>query len=168
MLRVGLDGEEWAFVLGHEMTHTVKRHVAQFIERANAGTLLSVIIAIVSGNRTTVDLVRLVVDLAMLGFSREKEKEADLGSLRMMMEAGFDPAKAAQTLAWLNNVTGRSQEQTNWAGTHPGFRDRIEAADAAYPGFLAQGLPMRTWHFKAPQRSNGGVGRASTLAEGSH
>src|SRR5437870_13498569 len=98
MLRLGLDAEEWAFVLGHEMTHTVKRHVAQFIERANAGTLISVIIAIVSGNRTTVDLVRLVVDLAMLGFSREKEKEADLGSLRMMMEAGFDPAKAAQTL----------------------------------------------------------------------
>ena len=105
MLRLGLDAEEWAFVLGHEMTHTVKRHVAQFIERANAGTLLSIIIAIASGNRTTVDLVRLVVDLAMLGFSREKETEADLGSLRMMIEAGFDPAKAAQTLAWLNNVT---------------------------------------------------------------
>jgi len=165
MLRLGLDTEEWAFVLGHEMTHTVKRHVAQFIERANAGTLISVIIAIVSGNRTTVDLVRLVVDLAMLGFSREKEKEADLGSLRMMMEAGFDPAKAAQTLAWLNNVTGRSQEQTNWAGTHPGFRDRIEAVNAAYAGFTARGLPMRIWYFKDRQESNGVVVTPSRLAE---
>jgi len=165
MLRLGLDAEEWAFVLGHEMTHTVKRHVAQFIERANAGTLISVIIAIVSGNRTTVDLVRLVVDLAMLGFSREKEKEADLGSLRMMMEAGFDPAKAAQTLAWLNNVTGRSQEQTNWAGTHPGFRDRIEAVNAAYAGFTARGLPMRIWYFKDRQESNGVVVTPSRLAE---
>src|SRR3989442_1797581 len=167
MLRLGLDAEEWAFVVGSELPHTVKRHVAPFIERANAGTLLSVIIAIVSGNRTTVDLVRLVVDLAMLGFSRDKETEADIGSLRMMMEAGFDPAKAAQTLAWLNNVTGRSQEQTNWAGTHPGFRDRIEAVNAAYAGFIARGLPMRIWYFKDRQESNGVVATPSKLAEGS-
>src|SRR5256712_4068441 len=165
MLRLGLDTEEGAFVLGHEMTHTVKRHVAQFIERANAGTLISVIIAIVSGNPTTVHLVRLVVDLAMLGFSREKETEADLGSLRMMMEAGFDRAKAAQALAWLNNVNGRSQEQTNWAGTHPGFRDRIEAVNAAYAGLTAPGLPMPNRYFKDRQESNGVVVTPSRLAE---
>src|SRR5437867_12403162 len=52
MLRLSLDAEEWAFVLGHEMTHTARRHVAQFIERANAGTLLSIFVAIVTGNRT--------------------------------------------------------------------------------------------------------------------
>src|SRR5438445_7937570 len=83
----------------------------------------------------------------------------------MMIEAGFDPAKAAQTLAWLNNVTGRSQEQTNWAGTHPGFRDRIEAVNAAYAGFIARGLPMRLWYFKDRQESNGVVATPSKMAE---
>lgn len=165
MLRLGLDAEEWAFVLGHEMTHTVKRHVAQFIERANAGTLLSLVIAIVTGNRTAVDLVRLMMDLASLGFSREKETEADLGSLHMMVDAGFDPAKAAQTLAWLNSVTGRSQEQTHWAGTHPGFLDRIDAVNAAYTSFVARGLPMRVWYFKNRQESDGLVVTPSKLLE---
>src|SRR2546427_8892703 len=83
----------------------------------------------------------------------------------MMMEAGFDPATAAQALAWLNNVTGRSPEQTNGAGTHPGFRDRIEAVNAAYAGFTARGLPMRIWYFKDGQESNGVVVTPSKLAE---
>src|SRR5436309_15988506 len=100
------------------MTHTARRHVAQFIERANAGTLLSIFVAIVTGNRTAVDLLRLMLDLATLGFSRDKETEADPGALHMMVKSGFDPAKAAQTRARPNSTTGRSQEQTHWAGTH--------------------------------------------------
>src|SRR3989442_2631965 len=48
MLRLGLDAQEGAFVLGHGMTHTLKAHIAQFIEQANPRTLISVINAIVS------------------------------------------------------------------------------------------------------------------------
>jgi len=165
MLRLSLDAEEWAFVLGHEMTHTARRHVAQFIERANAGTLLSIFVAIVTGNRTTVDLLRLMLDLATLGFSRDKETEADLGALRMMVEAGFDPAKAAQTLAWLNSATGRSQEQTHWAGTHPGFLDRINAVNAAYAAFAAKRLPLRAWYFKDRREADGVIVTPTKLVE---
>lgn len=165
MLKLGLDTEGWAFVLGHEMTHTAKRHVAQLIQRANAATLLSVFVAIVTGSRTAVDLLRLMMDLATLGFSRDKETEADIGGLRMMVEAGFDPAKAAQTLAWLNNATGRSQEQTHWAGTHPGFLDRIKAVNAAYAGFPANGLPLRVWYFKDRQESGGVIVTPAKLVE---
>jgi len=165
MLRLSLDAEGWAFVLGHEMTHTARRHLAQFIERANAGTLLSFVVAIVTGNRTAVDLLRLMLDLATLGFSRDKETEADLGALHMMVEAGFDPAKAAQTLAWLNSATGRSQEQTHWAGTHPGFLDRITAVNAAYAAFAAKGLPLRVWYFKDRQEADGVIVTPSKLIE---
>lgn len=167
MLRLSLDAEAWAFVLGHEMTHTAKRHVAQLIERANAGTLLSLFVAILTGSRAAVDLLRLMLDLATLGFSRDKETEADIGSLRMMVEAGFDPAKAAQTLAWLNAATGRSQEQTHWAGTHPGFLDRINAVNAAYAAFTAKGMPLRVWYFKDRLESAGVIVTPTKLIEGS-
>jgi len=165
MLRLGLQSEGWVFVLGHEMTHTAKRHVAQVIEAANAGTLFSTLIAIISGSRTAQDVARLFIRLAMLGFSREKETEADIGSLRMMVEAGFDPAQAAHTLAWLNEVTRREQENTHWAGTHPGFLDRIQAVNAAYAGFPAKGLPLRVWYFKDRHESNGLVAIPSRLME---
>lgn len=155
MLRLGLDSEGWAFVMAHEMAHTAKRHVAAYIERATAGMLFALIIAILTGDRTLVDVVRLLQDIVNLGFSRDKETEADVEALRMMVEAGFDPAKAAHTLAWFNEATGRRQERTHWAGTHPGFLDRVAAVDAAYAAFPSRGLPLRVWYYAHRQESGG-------------
>lgn len=165
MLRQGLQTEGWVFVLGHEMTHTARRHVAQLIEAARGGTLFSIFIALITGSRSAVDVAGLLINLQMLGFSREKETEADIGSLRMMVEAGFDPAQAAHTLAWLNEVTGRGEQNTHWAGTHPGFLDRIQAVNAAYAGFAAKGLPLRVWYFKDRHESDGLMASPSRLVE---
>jgi len=165
MLRLGLQTEGWVFVLGHEMTHTAKRHVAQFIESANGGTVFLIFIAVVTGRQSAVDFARLLINLGMLGFSREKETEADIGSLRMMVEAGFDPTQAAHTLAFLNEATSRGEENTHWAGTHPGFLDRIQAVNAAYAEFAAKGLPLRVWYFKDRQESDGLVAIPSKLIE---
>jgi len=165
MLRLGLDAEGWAFVIGHELAHTAKRHVAAYIERANAGTLLALVVAILTGNRTAVDILRLVMDLSTLGFARDKETEADVEALRMMVEAGFDPAKAAQTLAFFNEATGRTHERTHWAGTHPGWIDRIAAVDAAYAAFPSRGLPLRVWYFGTRQESDGIALTPQKLAE---
>src|SRR5439155_1148411 len=79
--------------------------------------------------------------------------------------AGFDPAKAAQTLAWLNSATGRSQEQTHWAGTHPGFLDRINAVNAAYAAFAAKRLPLRAWYFKDRREADGVIVTPTKLVE---
>lgn len=165
MLRLGLDSEGWAFVIGHEMAHTAKRHVAAYIERANAGTLLALVVAILTGSRTAVDLLRLVMDISTLGFSRDKETEADIEALRMMVEAGFDPAKAAQTLAFFNEATGHQNERTHWAGSHPGWVDRIAAVNTAYAAFPARGLPVRVWYFGARQESDGVTVAPAKLAE---
>ncbi len=165
MLRLGLDGEGWAFVIGHEMAHTARRHVAAYIERANAGTLLALVVAILTGNRTAVDLLRLVMDISTLGFSRDKETEADVEALRMMVEAGFDPAKAAHTLAFFDEATGHRNERTHWAGTHPGWIDRIAAVDAAYAAFPSRGLPLRVWYFGEQQESDGVTVSPAKLTE---
>ncbi len=147
MLRLGLDTEGWAFVLAHEMAHTAKRHVAAYIVRSNVSTVIAIVVAILTGDRTTVDLVRLLLDVSLLGFSREKESEADIEALRVLVEAGFDPAKAAQTLAWFNEATGHRQERTHWAGTHPGFLDRISTVNTAFAAFPSRGLPLRVWYY---------------------
>ncbi len=165
MLGLDLDAEGWAFVLAHEIAHTARRHVAAFIERAYAGALFSLLVAILTGSRSAADITRLLLDLATLGFSRDKEREADLEALRMLVEAGFAPEAAPRTLAWFNQVTGRRQERTHWAGTHPGFLDREEAIRAAYRAFPSRGLPLRVWHYDRPAEADGLVVRPHRLAE---
>jgi Zn-dependent protease with chaperone function len=165
MLGLNLDTEGWAFVLAHEIAHTSRRHVAAFIERAYAGALFSLLVAILTGSRAAADLVRLLLDLATLGFSRDKETEADLEALRMLVDAGFPPEAAPRTLAWFNQVTGRRQERTHWAGTHPGFLDRVEAVRSAYRTFPSRGLPLRVWHSFPPADVDGVVVRPHRLAE---
>lgn len=165
MLRVGLDVEGWAFVIGHEMAHSAKRHVAAHIERAQAGQLFAIFVAVFTGSRAILDLANLLLDLASLGFSREVETEADIEALRMMVEAGFDPTKAAATLTWFNEATGRRNERTHWAGTHPGWIDRAAAVSAAYAGFSAKGLPLRVWYMRERQEAGGIILSASRMAE---
>lgn len=165
LIRVGLDAEGWTFVMAHEMAHTARRHIAAQIERANAGAIFSTIVGIVTGSRAVMDFLRFMLDLAMLGYSRELETEADVEALRMMVEAGYDPAKAAQTLAWFNEATGRRQERTHWAGTHPGFADRVTAVNAAYITFPARGLPLRVRHLRSKAESGGLVLTGGRLTE---
>ena len=165
MLGLGLDTEGWAFVLAHEIAHTARRHVAAFIERAYAGALFALVVAVLTGSRSAADVTRLLLDLATLGFSRDKETEADLEALRMLVEAGFPPEAAPRTLAWFNQVTGRRQERTHWAGTHPGFADREEAVRSAYRGFPHRGLPLRVWYYHASAEVDGITVRPSRLAD---
>lgn len=165
MLRIGLDVEGWAFVIGHEMAHSAKRHIATQIERAQAGQLFAIFVAVFTGSRAILDLANLLLDLAFLGFSREVETDADIEALRMMVEAGFDPAKAAATLTWFNEATGRSNERTHWAGTHPGWLDRAAAVGTAYAGFSAKGLPQRVWYLRERVETAGIVLTAGRMAE---
>ncbi len=165
LIRLGLDADGWTFVIGHEMGHTAKRHVAALVERANAAALMGALIGILTGSRVAYDAVRLVSNLALLGFGRELEAEADAESLRMMVEAGYDSSKAASTLAWFNEATGRKDEQTHWSGTHPGWAERIARVNAAYAGFPARGLPLRVRYLRERKEADGVMVTATRLAE---
>ncbi len=141
LVRLNLDTDAWAFLLAHEVAHTARRHVAQHVARAQAGQIASILVAILTGSSTAGDVVQVLLRISALGFSRELEVEADREALRMLVEAGFDPQAAARTLAWFNEVTGRRQENTHWAGTHPGFADRIRLVQRAYEEFPARNQP---------------------------
>ncbi len=167
LIRSGLNADGWAFVIGHEMAHTAKRHVAALIERENATRLAAIIIAVVTGNPTldAANLIHALLSLTMLGFDRELEVQADTESLRMMVEAGYEPSKAASTLMWFNEVTGRQQEQTHWTGTHPGFAVRVKQVDAAYAAFPSRGLPLRVWYLRERTEADGVAVWVTRVAE---
>lgn len=165
LVRLGLDADGWAFVLAHEIAHTSRRHVAQHVARYQAGQIASILAAILTGSRAAGDLVQVLLHISTLGFSRELELEADREALRMLVEAGFDPQAAPATLSWFNEVTGRRRENTHWAGTHPGFADRVRAVERAYGEFGGRGLPLKVRHYRQVQPAGGVVFQPVRLAE---
>ncbi|MER3459966.1 MAG: hypothetical protein C4303_01875 [candidate division GAL15 bacterium] len=148
LVRLGLGVDAWAFVLGHEVAHTARRHVAQHVARYQVGQIASILAAILTGSRAAGDLVQVLLQISTLGFSRELELEADREALRMLVEAGFDPQAGPGTLSWFNEVTGRRRENTHWAGTHPGFADRVQAVRRAYEDLAGRGFPLRVRYFR--------------------
>ena len=153
LIRLNMGRDAWAFVMAHELAHTARRHVAIEIEKAQAGALVNVLVAVVTGVSLAGDLAELLVRVANLGHSRELEVEADVEGLKMMIEAGFTPDKAVATLQFFNEATGRRQEQSSWSGTHPGYQDRIARLTRAQQQLLDQGLPTRVLYFSTEAAS---------------
>lgn len=165
LLRLNLDRDAWAFLMGHELAHTARRHVAIELERARGAAVLNLLVLIATGSSVAGDVAELLVRVANLGHSRELEMEADVEGCRMMVEAGFDPEKAVAALQLFNEVTGRRQEQTHWTGTHPGFADRIARLTQARQRLLDQGLPARVFYFSEEVTAASLTLRPARLAE---
>ncbi len=157
LIRLNLDRDGWAFIMGHEIAHTARRHLAIEIEKARGAAFVNILVAILTGSTTAGDVAEVVTRIAAIGHSRALEVEADVEAMRMMTEAGFNPEKAAATLRALNESSGRRQEQTHWAGTHPGFAERVDRVEVARRQSVDQGLPMRVQHYYAREVRSGPI-----------
>jgi predicted Zn-dependent protease len=125
-----------AGVLAHEVQHVLKRHTTRaIIQHASTGLLVAAIAGDVTGAVTfALEGARVV---AALGYSRRAEEEADVDGLRMLMEAGIDPAGM---VAFFERVLGReSGPEGGWQylSTHPATRGRVERLK----GLVANGVP---------------------------
>ena len=152
------DESQLAFALGHEVGHIAADHAHQReeVERELSWQALPYIMMgqMMGGYANQIALRNLLaVKLQTLSFSREQEYEADTLGLRYMIQAGYDPAGAAQLLASLARETAlqaRVQGRTNrqipeWASTHPLSENRMERAldEARQTGRLGTGLHNR-------------------------
>ena len=152
------DESQLAFALGHEVGHIAADHAHQReeVERELSWQALPYIMMgqMMGGYANQIALRNLLaVKLQTLSFSREQEYEADTLGLRYMIQAGYDPAGAAQLLASLARETAlqaRVQGRTNrqipeWASTHPLSENRMQRAldEARQTGRLGTGLHNR-------------------------
>jgi predicted Zn-dependent protease len=152
------DESQLAFALGHEVGHIAANHAHQReeVERELAREALPyVLMGQMMGGIANQIAVRnlLAAKLQTLSFSREQEYEADTLGLRYMIDAGYDPAGAAQLLAALARQTAlqaRVQGRTNRgipesASTHPLSENRMRRAldEAQQTGRLGTGIHNR-------------------------
>lgn len=126
----GAKEDELAFVLSHELAHTVAQHLVkryQTLQRqqillslATAAASLATANASQTGQRigrVAVDVASIVNELAISSYSQDQELEADQLGVRYMLRAGYDPQIA---LVLLKDFA-RTEHSNSWPlfRTHP-------------------------------------------------
>jgi len=129
-----------AAVLGHEVAHYQRRHTIERWRTTRAATtavtFLSVAAA-VGGYGGAGSLVRLATLLALLGYSREQEREADSLGFERLAGAGYDGAAAAEV--WRSAVAEQEAMDEDQApplllSTHPASDERLSDLEALADG----------------------------------
>jgi predicted Zn-dependent protease len=118
--------EEVAGVLAHEMAHVTLRHGLQRVVQS-AGVVL--VVTALFGDATGV--VALAVELftwqSINSYSRGSEEEADAEGVRMLHEAGIDPAGLMEFFGRLSEEAEDTPDVLSWVGSHPSHQSRMES-----------------------------------------
>ena len=117
--------EELAGVLAHELQHILLRHSTQaMLQEASTGILLAAVTGDASGAMAYgLETART---LGMLRYSRQKEEEADVEGMRMLLAAGINPEGMITFFEMLKKEEAQSPEFMNYLSTHPTIQDRTE------------------------------------------
>jgi predicted Zn-dependent protease len=145
LLALASSEAEMAGVLAHELGHVNARHSAERISAQQAtqvGTTLAAIGLQLAGLPS--DIARLgqtVAALAIQGYSRQQEFEADMLGVRYMSAAGYDPDGMVTFLntlreqslleATAKGLPPGAVDQYNMMSTHPRTVDRVREATVA-------------------------------------
>ncbi len=129
---------ELAMVLGHEIGHVAALHGVQMIQKEmgqNALTVLGTIGAALTVGPEAMLMVANTADLFsslyMLGYSRERELEADNLGLQYMLRAGYDPQGALRFLKKLEAMDEKDAKGWDlYFRTHPSTKQRIEIIES--------------------------------------
>lgn len=120
-----------AAVLGHEYTHFEQRHSLRLWREARAKTNAASWLNILPFG----GIVSLGLLLSVFEFSRDMEREADEGGLKLMAAAGYDPGAAAvvwerlreemDATAAARKTKSRKDKTGGLLATHPPSAERV-------------------------------------------
>jgi predicted Zn-dependent protease len=119
------DYEALLALLGHEVTHIVKRHSIQTMSKNLIGyALVSILTTDISA--LTAILVENAAMLGNLSYSRDMELEADNGAIMVLEENGVNPEGLSKLMKTLQDAAESSNLEIEILSTHPGMEKRIE------------------------------------------
>lgn len=113
---------ELAGVLGHEITHVVKKHTVHQIEKQLLTTLAFAIVT-----KGDLGLAGLATQALSAGYSRTDERGADKGGFELCVAAGYNPYSVVLTI---NKLEDLAKEQGNPGygifSSHPEPEERLK------------------------------------------
>src|SRR5262245_9022112 len=151
LLALSSDSAELASVLSHEMAHVIARHAAIREDQARQAALLSRVATDVFNDPQMSALTVAKSKLALAGFSRAQELEADGIGVGIASRAGYDPYGAVRFLNAMGRnialrpapVAGLDTRTVDFLSSHPATPDRIKNAQANARQYFAPGSGNR-------------------------
>ena len=128
--KLQLTDDEIAAIMGHEVAHALREHGRERAGKAAATSLAARVIGALSSAWTGIDpsitggVANAAGQLAVLKFSRDEEREADLVGLDIAARAGYDPRAGVALWRKMASLSERGAP-IQLLSTHPGGEDRI-------------------------------------------
>ncbi len=139
LLKVAVDQNQLATVIGHEVAHVLARHgnermSLEFATQTGA-QLLGAVVADTDEKPLIMAAMGVGIHYGMkLPYSRSHEAEADVMGLELMARAGFDPRASVQL--WRNMSEQGGESPPEFMSTHPANNTRIEGLSSHMDGAL--------------------------------
>lgn len=130
------DEAELAFVLGHEVGHVEKRHIAHAIDEIlGAQLLLAIASSLISDKRKgRQELLEkfggTAANLVLLGFGRDRESEADERGLLHSAKTGYDPLASTRVFRVFQKLAPESKGVQVYLDSHPTATKRIKDVES--------------------------------------
>ena len=134
--KLALTDDEFAQIMGHEISHALANHTAERMSRAMAtATGMAVIGAASDNSRAAMAGASVLANVALaLPNSRDAENEADVMGMVLATKAGYDP-EAAVTL-WQKMGDLNDERPAEFLSTHPAPENRQAALNVMIPRML--------------------------------
>ncbi len=157
MLRLADTEGELAAILAHEISHIQEKHGLQSIRTSRvtaALTSAALTGVMLAGDQEIGKLTEIFEDsiaditrtLFTTGYSRSSEKEADLGAVRILRRAGYDPRSL---VSFLRQMEKRwNPHGPGFARTHPSPEKRISLVAGMTGDGFPEGNAVRAARFK--------------------
>ena len=126
---------ELAGVLSHEISHVLKRHHLQAIQKSAQTGLLADIASIAVSDSQHAELAQKAIgagtELYSRGLDKDDEFEADRMGVVIAARAGYDPYGLPSVLQTLEAMNAQDSSLALMFKTHPAPQKRLELLDAA-------------------------------------
>jgi len=151
LLALASDDAELASVMAHEMAHVIARHAAIREDQVRQAALISRVASDVFNDPQMSALTLAKSKLALAGFSRAQELEADGIGVGIAARAGYDPYGAVRFLSAMGrnlamrpaSSSGIDPRLLDFLSSHPSTPDRVKNAQANARQYAAPGAGTR-------------------------
>ncbi len=118
---------ELAFVLGHEISHYIKRHSLLNFEKTRRSAGFLTVLNVATAGLASIGT--LIAVGALASYSRDQEREADAGGFELAVGRGYDPRQGA--LFWENageedGANPNRAKPSPYMASHPATKERLE------------------------------------------